>query len=335
MPAGAVGELCLAGYQIADGYLNREEETQNAFKDNPFDTGVDYAVLYCTGDMVRLLPDGSLGLVGRRDSQVKIRGNRVELGEVEAVIREIDYVEDVTVQTIKNIDNYELVAYVVVSDEVSDLKDSICDYVGMHKPDYMVPSFVIGLDSIPLTVNGKVDRRALPEIDISSLTVEYVAPINEIEKQIVNAFEVVFNQENIGIYDDFIRLGGDSITAIRVISLLEKNDISCSARDILNYKTPYLIAQNAEKISKISYDASEGEVDLLPIQSYFFDKINTNEFSQEFILKSKTDLDLDTLQRAFNELTDIHDILRATYIYDGSNVIIIMMRIMLYLLFII
>ena len=127
VPVGAVGELCLSGYQIADGYLNQEELTKNAFIDNPFDTSVDYSVLYRTGDLARLLPDGTLSIVGRRDSQVKIRGNRVELGEVEAIIREIDYVEDITVQTIKNNGNYELVAYVVVSGEVSDLKESICD----------------------------------------------------------------------------------------------------------------------------------------------------------------------------------------------------------------
>ena len=322
VPYGAVGELYLSGYQVADGYLNREEETENAFIKNPFENNPDYDVLYRTGDMVRLLPDASLGIVGRRDSQVKIRGNRVELGEVEAVIHQLDYILDVTVQTVKIKDNYELVAY-VVSDESDDdsIRNSIQEHVGKVKPDYMVPSFVICLDHIPLTVNGKVDRRALPEVDISSLSVEYVAPTNETEEQIVSTFEVVFNQKGIGLNDDFTRLGGDSIMAIRLISLLEKDGISCSARDILNYKTPYLIAQNVEKISKKSYDATTGEVDLLPIQSYFFDQINSNEFIQEFILKCKSNLDLDTLQSAFDELSDVHDMLRATYKYDNNNVI--------------
>ena len=317
VPFGAVGELCISGYQIADGYLNREYETQKAFTENPFD---DYPLLYRTGDMVRLLPDASIGIVGRRDSQVKIRGNRVELSEVEAAIREIDYIEDVTVHTIKNGDNNELVAY-VVSDKTDNLKDSICDYVSTHKPDYIVPSFVIKLDSIPLNINGKVDRRALPEVDVSSLGEEYVPPSTEIEKKIVNAFEVVFNQKGIGLNDDFVRLGGDSITAIRLITLLEKESISCRATDILNYKTPYIIAKNVEKITKKSYAATEGEVDLLPVQSYFFDQLNTNDFSQKFILKSKTALDLKILQRAFDELTNIHDMLRATYKYRNDSVV--------------
>ena len=322
VPIGAIGELYLSGCQLADGYLNRPEENAKAFMDNPFEENSDYSKLYRTGDMARLLPDKTYGIVGRRDNQVKIRGNRVELSEIEVTIREIDYIDDVTVKTIENGSNVELVAYVVaggIDEEV--LKENIPNYVREHKPEYMVPSFVIKLDEIPLNVNGKVDKHALPAVDLSSLHVEYVAATNEIEQHIVDAFELVFNQKGIGLNDDFVRLGGDSITAIRVISLLEKNHISCNARDILNYKTPYLIAQNVEEITKISYDVTEGEVDLLPIQSYFFDQVNRNDFSQEFILKSNVKLNLDTLQRAFDELSNIHDMLRATYKCDGDNVV--------------
>ncbi|WP_461463989.1 AMP-binding enzyme, partial [Methanobrevibacter sp.] len=195
--------------------------------------------------MVRFLPDGSLGIVGRRDSQIKVRGNRVDLGEVESVIRNIDFVEDITVQAVSNEGNNELVVYVVLSDVgyEGNLREFICDYVAKHKPDYMVPSYVVELDEIPLTVNGKVDKKALPDIDLNSLVVDYVAPSNETEKSIVHAFEAVFNQKGIGLNDDFIRLGGDSIRAIRLISLLEKDGISCSARDIFKAKTPYNIAK--------------------------------------------------------------------------------------------
>ncbi|WP_405295390.1 D-alanine--poly(phosphoribitol) ligase subunit DltA [Methanobrevibacter sp.] len=313
VPCGATGELYLAGYQIADGYLNREEETIKSFVENPFDEEEDYNTLYRTGDLVRVLPDGSLAIVGRRDGQVKVRGNRVELSEVESVIRKLDYVSDVTVQTIKSSSNNELVAYVVLSHEIDDVKDSVCDYVTKYKPDYMVPSFVIELDEIPLNVNGKVNRSALPEVDLESLHDEYVAPANETEKHIAEAFEYVFNQKDIGVNDDFVRLGGDSITAIRVISILEKNDISCTARDILNYKTPSRIAQNVQIVESISYDAVEGTVDLLPIQEYFFDQVTSDKFSQYYILKSNEKLDIDTLQESFNELCNVHDMLRADY----------------------
>ena len=321
VPFGAVGELYLSGYQIADGYLNRPEKTKEAFLNNPFCDDEGHEVLYRTGDIVRILPDGSIGIVGRRDSQVKIRGNRVELSEVESVIREIDYVEDVTVQTVKHGDNYEIVVYVVCTIEIDKLKEQICEYVGVSKPEYMIPSYVIELDSIPLNINGKVDRNNLPKVDLSSLKVDYVAPTTENEKIIVNAFEEVFNQENIGLYDDFVRIGGDSISAIRVVSLLQKNGISCSARDIINYQTPYLIAQNIQKASYVSYENVEGKVDLLPIQSFFFDKININQYSQEYILKSKVELDIDILQKAFNEVSKTHDMLRAVYRYENNNIV--------------
>lgn len=162
----------------------------------------------------------------------------------------------------------------------------ICDYVGKDKPNYMIPSYVVRLDEIPLNVNGKVDRCALPDVDLNNLLEGYAVPKTEIEMIIVNAFESVFNQKGIGLNDDFIRLGGDSIKAIRIISLLEKNNISCTARDILNYKTPYLIAENIGATESVSYDAVEGSVDLLPIQKHFFSQISDNEFSQYFILKS-------------------------------------------------
>ncbi|WP_461463266.1 D-alanine--poly(phosphoribitol) ligase subunit DltA, partial [Methanobrevibacter sp.] len=324
VPVGAVGELYLAGYQVSKGYLNRDGETKHSFISNVFDDDEDYGVLYRTGDLVRFLPDGSLGIVGRRDSQVKIRGNRVELGEVESVIRDMDIVEDVTVWTIDNEGNNELVAYVVLSDEMDDvdLLGCVCDFVGERKPDYMVPSYVVELDEVPLTVNGKVDKGALPEVDLDVLSVEYVAPVSETEKLIVDAFELVFDYKGLGLYDDFVRLGGDSIGAIRVVSLLEKDGVSCSAKDILNYKTPYLIAQHIDdNIEITSYGAVEGVVDLLPIQSYFFNQVKLNNFTQHFVLKFNTDVDVGILQKSLDELINLHDMLRAVYRFDGDNVI--------------
>ena len=321
VPIGAVGELYLSGYQIADGYLNREDKTQEAFLINPFDEDEEYSVLYRTGDVVRILPDGSIGIVGRRDSQVKIRGNRVELSEVESVIRELNYIEDVTVQTMKNGDNYELVAYVVPTMEVANLDDLICRYIALSKPDYMVPSYIVELESIPVNINGKVDKKSLPKVDLTSLHEDYVAPTTDNEKIVVEAFEEIFNQEKIGIYDDFVRMGGDSISAIRLLAILQKNGLSCSARDIINYQTPFSIAQNAGEVNRISYENIEGEVDLLPIQSFFFDQVNANEYSQEYILKANTVLDRDILQRAFDEVSKTHDMLRATYRRDNDRII--------------
>ena len=315
VPFGAVGELYLAGYQIADGYLN-PEETEKAFIENIFDDDKNYNKLYRTGDMVRFLPDGSLSILGRCDSQVKIRGNRVELTEVESTIRNIDIVYDVTVQTIKNGENHELIAYVVTKGEIDDVADYVRNHVKNYKPDFMVPSFVVKCDNIPLTVNGKVNTHALPEVDLDSLRVEYVPATNELENSIMESFEEVFNQKT-SLFDNFVRLGGDSIIAIRLISSLRKKGISCRYGDILNYKTPYLIAQYISKnLDSESYDSTEGEIDLLPIQSYFFDQININNYSKDYILKIKLDLDLDILYDSLDELTNVHDMLRAVYKFD-------------------
>ncbi len=247
VPIGAVGELYLAGYQVAEAYLNREKESGESFIDNPFDEDPDYSKLYRTGDMMRILSDGSLAIIGRCDSQIKVRGNRVELSEIESSIRQIDHVRDVTVQSIRNKDNAQLIAY-VVADSLDE--ETIKNHILKHKPNYMVPSFVMFLDEIPLTVNSKIDLEALPLLDLSNFREDYVAPENNIEKEIINVFEYVFNQKGIGLNDDFIQLGGDSISSIRIISLLNKKGISCSATDILNYKTPYLIAQNSKSIIK-------------------------------------------------------------------------------------
>ena len=247
VPIGAVGELCIAGSQVANCYLNRQKETDESFVKNPFEDDGNYNLMYRTGDLVRILPDGTFGIVGRRDGQVKVRGNRVELSEVESAIRDIDYVEKVTVQTIRNGTNNELVAYVVVSKRINDLKEDICRYIADCKPNYMVPSFVVELDKIPLTVNGKVDKRALPEIDRDLLHGEYVAPRNENERIIVEAFEKVFDKEKIGVNDDFISLGGDSLIGIKLLSYLEGYDITMA--DILSSRTPAAIASNINDIS--------------------------------------------------------------------------------------
>ena len=235
VPVGAVGELYVAGYQIADGYMNCAKDTSESFIDNSFDGG-DYNKLYRTGDRFRLLEDASLGFIGSRDTHLKIRGKQVELSEIVSSIRKLAYIDDVAVQRIKIEDNNELVVYVVTKEDVCNLKESICDYISEK---YMIPSYVIELDEIPITLKGKVDYGALPEVDLDTLTAEYAGPTNEIEKSIVDAFENVFGKK-IGIYDDFIKLGGDSLAAVQIISLLT---FDLDVRTIFEKRTPYKIAQ--------------------------------------------------------------------------------------------
>ena len=311
VPIGAVGELSISGNQIADGYLNRPEETHRAFMDNPFESDDDYAALYRTGDLVRVLPDGSLGIVGRRDGQVKIRGNRVELQEIESAIREINSIESVTVQAIEHEGNHELVAY-VVSENDDNLKESVCSYVARNKPDYMIPSFVVKLDNIPLTVNGKVDKRALPEVDRSSLHAEYIAPRNENEKIVVEAFEKVFNHEKIGVRDDFIALGGDSLIGIKLMNYLE--DYSITMADILNLRTPEAIANNMDYIpfDLDIYSIEEGcplnEAQASLLAGIAMDN-NANFFHIPIFMPIDKKYGLDKILDALDEVIKVHPIL--------------------------
>ncbi|MBP5203806.1 MAG: amino acid adenylation domain-containing protein, partial [Candidatus Methanomethylophilaceae archaeon] len=165
VPYGAIGELHLSGYQLSSGYLNRDDLNSEVFLRNPFSDEPGFERMYATGDFVKILPDGTIGILGRRDGQVKIRGNRVELTEVEAAVRGMPGVRDVTVQAVPGASGKELCAYVV--GDVSE--EAVRTWVAERKPDYMVPSFVMLLDEIPLNVNGKVDWRALPSPDASSL----------------------------------------------------------------------------------------------------------------------------------------------------------------------
>lgn len=250
LPVGAVGGLYLSGPQLADGYLNRESETSKVFTDNPFEEGGKYGRLYYTGDVARVLPDGSYCIIGRRDGQVKIRGNRVELSEIEAVIRSMDSVTDVTTRVINRGGNYELVAYVVADDmDAEEIETAVADYMNDKVPAYMIPSFVVKMDSIPVNVNGKVDKRALPDVDLSSHQSDYAAPRNEMERLLVSGFEKVFGQEKISIYDDFFRLGGDSLAAVKLITHLGKTGITVG--NILSMRTPAAIAAG---MNTFSYD---------------------------------------------------------------------------------
>ena len=187
VPIGAVGELYLSGYQLSKGYLNNPEKNRESFFDNPFSSEPGYERMYATGDYFRILPDGTLGVLGRRDGQIKVRGNRVELTEVEACIGSMPGIENVTVQPIvAGNGSKELCAYIVSSSPISAA--DVQSHVRSLKPGYMVPAFVIQLEQIPLNFNGKVDRRALPKPDLSALRAEYATPRNEFERVLCDAF---------------------------------------------------------------------------------------------------------------------------------------------------
>ena len=302
-PIGIPGELCIGGKQVTDGYLNNNDETNRHFIENPFDEGT----LYCTGDLAYLDSDGEINFIARKDTQIKINGQRIEVDEINRQIERNDGI--IQAVTVLNSKNTQLYSY-IVSDYVIDTDKLLDDLKNVLLP-FMVPSSIMQIDSIPLNNNGKIDIKALPQP--KEVKYKYVAPTNAVEGAVVKVWEDVLDVKRVGINDNFYNLGGDSIKAIRIVSLLQNEGIYCNPSDILNYKTPYLIAQNAGNKFDESYEYVDGIFDLLPIQDYFFDQINRNDFTQEFVLESAVDLDISVLQEALDELTNLHDMLRARF----------------------
>jgi amino acid adenylation domain-containing protein len=217
VPIGVVGELCISGEQLGRGYLKSPELTAKKFIKNPFSEDPN-SRLYKTGDLVRYLPDGNIEFLDRIDNQVKIRGFRIELGEIESALNKIETIKDcVVVAKNDTTGNKRLVAYIVSVDEINILE--IRESLSKSLPDYMVPSLFIRLETMPLTPNGKIDRKALPEPEGNiETTHEYVAPQNETEQKLAAIWSKVLGVEKIGVYDNFFELGGHSLLATQVIT---------------------------------------------------------------------------------------------------------------------
>ena len=213
LPAGAVGELWIAGPHVTRGYLNRPEKTAEAYGDNPFSAEKGYERVYRTGDVVRLMPDGNLQFVGRRDQQVKVRGFRVELTEIEEVVRRFLGVKDATVAAFDDPAGGKFIAAYVVSDEAVDTA-ALADFVRAEKPYYMVPAVIMQLGAIPLTQNQKVDRRALP-VPERKLD-DIVPPENDTQKKIFDLVAGVVGHSGFGVTTSLYDAGLTSIGTVKL-----------------------------------------------------------------------------------------------------------------------
>jgi acyl carrier protein len=225
VPIGVPGEIHIGGAGLARGYLNRPELTNQKFIPNPFSDEPGQR-LYKTGDLARYLSDGNIEFLGRLDHQVKIRGFRIEQGEVESTLLQHPSVRETTVIAREDIPgDKRLVAYYVVPNpEQTPTIDGLRNFLKQKLPDYMVPSAFVLLDAVPLTPNGKVDRRALPTPDQSrpDQSVTFVAPRSPIEQQLADIWGEVLRLEQVGIHDNFFEFGGHSLLATQVISRLRQ-----------------------------------------------------------------------------------------------------------------
>ncbi|MBJ6369615.1 non-ribosomal peptide synthetase, partial [Snuella sedimenti] len=217
-PINVPGELLIGGIQVSEGYINREVLTKEKFIASPFKEGER---VYKTGDIAKWLPDGNIAYIGRKDDQVKIRGYRIELGEITAALDQIEDIKQSLVTVREDKGSKQLVAYVVSEAEVEG--KSIEEQLKAKLPEYMVPKLYIQMEAFPLTINGKVDRKALPAPTGSDYqTTTYVAPTTELEQELANIWQEQLEIEQIGIHDNFFELGGDSIKIIRLISVINK-----------------------------------------------------------------------------------------------------------------
>ena len=233
VPIGVTGELCIAGDGVGAGYLNCPELTAEKFIDNPFGEGK----LYKTGDLAYWREDGNIVYVGRNDFQVKIRGLRIELGEIENAICGIDGISQAVVVVRKNNEGRQLICAFYTGTEI-DAKD-IRTHIGKKLPKYMLPHIFTHLDEMPLTSSGKVNRKALPEVDLENITndAEYVAPETQMQKELCKLIELVLGTSPVGITDDFFDLGGDSLKAIELVSKAHNEGIYFNLQNVFDYPT--------------------------------------------------------------------------------------------------
>jgi amino acid adenylation domain-containing protein len=216
VPVGVPGDLYIGGVCLADGYLNRAELTAERFVQDPFRPGQR---LYKTGDLARYFEDGELEFLGRADFQVKIRGFRVEMGEVEAAIMALPGVREAVCAAYSDASGVKsLAAYVVAKDGEKLEEEAIKSALARKLPDFMVPSQVLLLAAMPISSNGKLDRKALPNPTARTSADTYVAPSSPLESQMVEVWEELLQRKPIGIRDDFFKLGGHSLLAVMLVS---------------------------------------------------------------------------------------------------------------------
>ena len=295
------GELCTAGDGVADGYLHNEELTNEKFVKNPFGEGL----LYRTGDLVRWMVDGNIDYLGRIDDQVKIRGFRIELEEIKKVLMNIEDIEDAAVVVRENSEGEKyLNAYFVsnVKKDISEIKTCLKKQLA----DYMVPNGIMQIESMPLTSNGKLDRRSLPKIEFTS-DKNYEAPRNEAEKVICTVFEEILNVDMVGINDNFFELGGDSIKAIRVVSRIRDRGYEITVKEIMRANS--IRDMEVEKLNRA--DELAGDIE---VSKYVKELINSDELDKDFRYKFTAytgELSLEEANKVFKLLVAKHPMLRA------------------------
>ena len=322
VPYGAVGELCVAGYSVTPGYVNNDALNKECLVPNPFSDREGFRTIFRTGDYGRFLPDGSVGIMGRRDGMVKIRGHRVELSDVESAIHKDPRVRNLAVVARKGPDGErDLVAYIVSDAGITP--EEIRSQVRSCRPSYMVPTYVVMLDSIPMTITGKLDRAKLPEPDYVTKSQNAVGsgPADILARAISQAIGV----PDFGPDDDFTRSGGDSLRAAKVIAILgemEKEDPAIpkmSAKiaplDIMRLRKPTRIVANMEErfeiVPMFTYENGFPLTDSM-MNMYFLTSIGEDAACISLRYTCPDWTDPDRLEAAIRKVVDDNPVIHAS-----------------------
>ncbi len=312
-PVGLEGEICISGERLAKGYLQDKENTISKFIPNPFMNG---DIVYRTGDIGKWTEEGDIDFIGRDDSQIKIRGYRVELSEIENRILEYKEITNCAVlASMMKEDKYELFAYYVADREVTS--GEIKQYLKQYLPNYMIPAFMVQIDKIFYTTIGKVDRKKLLDLNIkfnNELIGEF--PKTQNESFLSSVWKKVLGMESVYVDQNFFEIGGDSIKAIQVVALCRQQGVELYTSDIMQKQTIRDIALCMKRID-MTYmqEPVIGEVNYTPIQKWFMENVTVDReyFNQTVLLENKKGYQLEGLEKVMQELVKHHDALRMSY----------------------
>ncbi|WP_338611519.1 pyoverdine non-ribosomal peptide synthetase PvdD [Pseudomonas aeruginosa] len=329
VPRGAVGELYIGRAGLARGYLRRPGLSATRFVPNPFPGGAGER-LYRTGDLARFQADGNIEYIGRIDHQVKVRGFRIELGEIEAALAGLAGVRDAVVLAHDGVGGTQLVGYVVAdsAEDAERLRESLRESLKRHLPDYMVPAHLMLLERMPLTVNGKLDRQALPQPDASLSQQAYRAPGSELEQRIAAIWAEILGVERVGLDDNFFELGGHSLLATRVISRVrQEQQLDASLKALFERPILEAFAQGLERttdaVSTIPLADRQQPLALSFAQErqWFLWQLEPESAAYHIpsALRLRGRLDVDALQRSFDSLVARHETLRTRFRLEGGR----------------
>ncbi|MGE8001279.1 amino acid adenylation domain-containing protein [Lysinibacillus sp. NPDC093190] len=321
-PKGVTGELYLAGVGLAKGYLNKQELTAKSFIENPFPV-ISSKKLYKTGDLARVTLENHIEYIGRNDRQVKIRGNRIELTEIEMALRNISDIQDAVVMTKESNSGKKLVAHILKNKKAHLNSDFIRDQLKQSLAQYMIPSLFNILDEWPKTHNGKLDRKKLMNSSpaFNEQHMEKCSETLSKNEVLCHIWSEVLDIPKVNIDDDFFELGGDSILALLIVAKAKKEEIHLELNDLLEKRTIKNIDTSKKTINfEISQNQITGEIFKTPIQNWFFNKdLKIPEhWNMSLILDTPTHINIEVLEKSIQKIIHHHDVLRARF-YKRKN----------------